>query len=325
MVSGRWAVKEVEINLIDAECEDFRISEELDSPCLTDSLRAVGQLNPVILLERGARPVVVCGFRRLASLRRLGERAVMARILNVEDCLSVHPLELALRDNLAQRKLSPLEQARAAVKLRDICGVSRQRLIVEYLPLLGLPPHESTLAAYLALQAAQPELRRLFAADALTLDSIGRLAKLPENEQKRFAALMAVVRLSASLQKKTLDLLEDLAGINRAPFTSPLDLPEILEFLRDVKLSSFQKGEKLCRALYRLRNPRLTNAEADFAAQGKRLELPGAIRVIQPPYFETAAIRFEFEAESPEKFRELAAALQKAARSTELDELFSLI
>ena len=315
-------LKDVEISGIDAECEDFRISEELDSERLTDSLRAVGQLNPVILLERGARPVIVCGFRRLAALRRLGASTVTAQILAAEDCRTTHPLELALYDNIAHRKLFPVEQARAVVKLRDICGVTRELLIGKYLPLLGLPPHENTLAGCLALHAARPELRRLFASDALTQASLERLAKLSENEQERFAALMAVVRLSASSQKKTLDLLDDLAGMNRAAFTAPLDIPEIREFLRDEKLSSFQKGEKLYGALYRLRNPRLARAEADFAAQKKRLGLPGAIRVHPPPYFETAGLRVEFEAASPEKFRELAGVMQKAADSPEFEKLF---
>jgi hypothetical protein len=149
-----------------------------------------------------------------------------------------------------------------------------------------------------------------------------RLAKLSENEQERFAALMEAVRLSASLQKKTLDLLDDLSGMNRMPFTDPLDIPEIQEFLRDAKLSSFQKGEKLYGALYRLRNPRVARAEADFAAQRKLLGLPGAIRITPPPYFETAELRVEFAAAGPGKFRELAAALQKAADSPELEKLF---
>jgi len=315
-------MKDIEISGIDAECEEFRISEDLDSESLTDSLRAVGQLNPVILLERGASLIVVCGFRRLAAMRLLGIRAAVARILTVEDCQTTHPLILALYDNLAHRELSPLEKARAVVKLGDICGVARERLIREYLPLLGLPQSENALAGCVALHTAQPELKRLFATDALTLASMERLAKLSGDEQERFAAVMAAVRLSASLQKKTLDILNDLAGMNQSAFTVPLDIPEIQEFLRDAKLSSFQKGEKLYGTLYRLRNPSIARAEADFAAQRKRLGLPGAIRVTPPPYFETAEIRVEFEAASPEKFRELAAALQNAADSPELDKLF---
>ena len=318
-----FRIQNVSIGEIDAECEDFRISEELDSDCLSDSLRVVGQLNPVILLERSAGPVVVCGFRRLAALRRLGVCTVTARFLNDEDRRATQPFELALRDNLAHRDLSPLEQSRVLVKLRDICGIPTERLIGEYLPLLGLPPRKNVLFAYLALYAAQPELRRLFKAEALTLASLERLSKLSENEQKNFAGLMTVVRLSASLQKKTLDLLDDLAGMNRASFIAPLDNPEISKFLSDAKLSSFQKGEQLYDALYRLRNPLLTRAETAFIALRKRLGLPGSIRLLPPPYFETTVLRVEFEAASPEKFRELAAALQKAADSPELPRMFA--
>ena len=318
-------LKDVELGEIDAECEEFRISEDMDSESLTDSLRAVGQLNPIILLERSECLIVVCGFRRLAALRRLGVHAAVARILTAEECRKTHPLKLALYDNLAHRELSPFEKARAVVMLRDICGVTRERLISEYLPLLGLPPRENALDGFIALHVARPELRRLFAVDALTLASMERLSKLSGDEQERFAAVMAAVRLSASLQKKTLDLLDDLAGMNRTAFTAPLDIPEIQEFLLDAKLSSFQKGEKLYVMLYRLRNPRVARAEADFAAQRKRLGLPGAIRVTPPPYFETAELRVEFEAASPEKFRELAAALQKAAESPELARIFYMV
>jgi len=316
-------LKEVAVAGIDAQCEEFRISDDIDSGRLTDSLKAVGQLNPVILLERGANPVIVCGFRRIAALKRLGVRAVMARFLADEDCRTTHPLKLALFDNLAHGKLSPLEQARAVVKLRDICGVEREQLIGEYLPVLGLPPRESALDACLALHAARPELKRLFAEEALTHASMGRLTKLSEDEQKRFAGLMSTVRLSASMQKKTLDLFDDLAGMNRANFTAPLDIPEIKELMWDAKLSSFQKGEKLREALYRLRNPRIAHAEADFIEQRKRLGLTGAIRMTPPPYFETAELHVEFDAASPEKFRELAAALHGAADSPELEKLFT--
>ena len=316
-------IKDIDIDEIDAGCEDFRISEDLYSADVEGSLRAVGQLNPVILLDRGSRPIIVCGFRRIAALRRLGAGTVIARILTSEDCRSRHPLELALYDNLAHRQLSPLERARAVVKLHSLCGIARERLIKEYLPLLGIPPRENALEACFALYAAQPELRRLFAAEEITQASMERLAKLSEDEQVRFAGLMSVIRLSASMQKKTLDLLDDLSAINRTPFTAPLDIPEIQEYLHDAKLSSFQKGEKLYAALYRLRNPNVARAEADFAAQRKRLGLPGAIRVLPPPYFETAELRVEFAAATPEKFREFAAVLKKAADSTELYRIFN--
>ena len=315
-------LKEVEVGAIDAECEDFCVGEELCTDRLEDSLRAVGQLNPVILLERGARLVIVCGFRRVAAMRRLGAQTVVARILTAEDCRVMHPFELALRDNLSQRKPSPLEQSRTVVKLRDLCGITRERLIGEYLPLLGLPPHGNALDGCLALHAARPELKRLFAEGTITFASMERLANLSENEQERFASLMSVVRLSASLQKKTLDLLNDLAGMNQSPITDPLDIPEIQEFLRNGKLSSFQKGERLYEALYSLRNPRLARAVADFAVQRKLLGLPGAVRVTPPQYFETVGLRVEFDATTPEKFRQLVAALQKAAESPVLEKLF---
>ena len=317
-------LQEIAIREIDVECEDFRISEELAPARLVDSLRVIGLLNPAILLQRDSRPVIICGFRRIHILRQLGNPVVVARILTEADCLDMHPLELALRDNLAQRELEPLEQSRAVVKLQRFCDIPQDRLLREYFPLLGLPRQESVLSGCAALDVAQPSLRRLLAEGALTFSSTLRLARLSPAEQDRFAAMMDPIRLSASSQKKMLELLDDIAGMNGTTFTEPLYLPEVRELMQDEKLTPFQKGEKLYGVLYRLRYPRLTKALERFDAQRLRLKLPGEIRLSPHPYFETADIRMEFSVAALGRFREFADELQKAAHSPEAEELFRI-
>ena len=317
-------MQEVAIREIDVECEDFRISEELASARLVDSLRVIGQLNPVILLRRDSRLVTICGFRRIHILRQLGNPAVVARILTETDDLDRHPLELALRDNLAHRELGPLEQARAVVKLQKLCDIPQDRILREYFPLLGLPRQESVLSGCAALDAAQPSLRRLLAEGVLTFSSTLRLARLSPEEQDRFAALMNSMRLSASSQKKMLELLDDIVGINGTTFTEPLYLPEVRELLQDTKLTPFQKGEKLYGVLYRLRYPRLTKALARFDTQRQQLKLPGEIHLSPHPYFETADMRIDFSAATLGKFQEFADELQKAAHSPAMEELFRI-
>jgi hypothetical protein len=307
-----------------AACEEFRISEILDVPAIADSIREIGQLSPVILLERGPSFVIVCGFRRIHALRQLGKPEVWARILSSGESQLMHPFELALRDNLSHRQLDPLEKARAIYKLQKLCGISPDQLIKTYFPLLGLASHKTVLDGYKALHEIHAGLRRCLVEGSLTLSSIEALAGLSIEEQSRIASLMTKVRLSASQQKKVLGLLEDLSGMTDARFDAPFDSREVQAFLEDSRLSPFQKGEKLYEILYSFRNPRLSLAKERFLAKKNLLGLPGCVRISPHPFFETNDIRIEFDVSSAARFRELADKLQEASQSSDLDGLFEV-
>jgi ParB-like chromosome segregation protein Spo0J len=314
--------KEIPLEEIDFDDEEFRISEDLDSAAILKSIREIGQLNPVLFLDRGSRKVIVCGFRRARAMKRLGNRSVLGRLLSSETHNPLQVFELAIWDNISHRQLNALEKARTLFKLKSIFGVSSDRLLKIYLPLLDLAPHESILNSHIMLDGARPGLRQCLAEGLLTHSSLESLAKTPGRIQDRVASLMTAIRLSASLQKKVLELLEDLSAMTDSPLDAPLDNPEVLAVSADSRLSPFQKGEKLHAILFNLRNPRLTQALERFAAGKKKLGLPGTIRISPHPFFETSNLHVEFDANNAESFRELTSALQKAAQLQDLEELF---
>jgi hypothetical protein len=313
--------QEISFEEIDAENELFRISEELDPVAMLDSLREIGQLNPVVLFEQGARKIVVCGFRRVRAMKKLGKSRILARLLP-EGCEPVQVYRMALWDNLSQRELHPLEKARVLFRLRNHFGVLEDSIIKDYLPLLELSPAEHILRSFLLLDRIHPELRRCFAEGHLTHGSLDAIATMPEAVQACIASLMTKIRLSASFQKKFLGLLEDLAASTGTQPEALLRSSEILEIEEDSRLSPFQRGEKIFGVLYRRRNPRLMQATDQFLAQLKQLRLPGSIGIRAHPFFEEPGLHVEFDASDPERFRDLAAALQQAADSPDFKKLF---
>jgi hypothetical protein len=317
--------QEIALEEIEMDDETFRISEELDSESVLDSLREIGQLNPVILFDKNPMPVIVCGFRRVRAIRRLGTPQILARVLSKESCTPLHAFELALRDNLSHRQLNPLEKARVLSKLHNVYGISKDILREIYLPLLGLMSNENVLHGYLSLNGIQPSLRQCLIDEQLTHSSVEYLSGMTAKVQDSIASLMSRIRLSASLQRKVFTLLEELSEMAGSRLDAPLDNPEVWGILEDSRLSPHQKGEKLHDVLYRIRNPRLSKALEQFHAQQKRLELPGSVRITPHPFFETPDLRVEFHASTPEHFRQLAGALQRAAQSPELEELFNIV
>jgi hypothetical protein len=316
--------REMPLEAISCEDETFRISEELDCVSIQDSLRRIGQLNPVVLLDQKQRMLLVCGFRRVRALQRVDVPRVFARILPMEEWNAARAFEYALWDNLSHRQLNPLEKARALHKLSRMCGVDEASLVGTYLPALGLSPNSSVLASYLSLNAMHEDLRRCLLEGRLTLSSLESLVEQPAQIQEYLASLMNRIRLSASLQKKVLGLLGELASMQGASFDAPLREPQMLAMLEDAGLSPFQKGEKVHEILYRLVNPRLSRATDRFQAQKKLLDLPGSIQINAHPFFEEPGVHVEFNAPDPERFRRLAASLYEASQSPELDPLFQV-
>ena len=69
---------ETSLERIDFADETFRISEDLECEVLLTSLREIGQVHPVLLLDEGEKCRIVCGFRRLHALRRLNAPGISA-------------------------------------------------------------------------------------------------------------------------------------------------------------------------------------------------------------------------------------------------------
>jgi len=313
--------KEIELDRIDFEDETFRISETLDSPLLLESIRRVGQLAPALVRAGDdCRYSVVSGFRRARALRQLGAPRILARVL--EGLGPAACFDLALWDNLSLRNLETLEQARVVFALKNVFEVAQDRLL-SYLPALGLRAGREAVESCLALHAADPGIRACLRQGLLTPASAAWIAAKPRPLQRQMAELMGPVRLSASLQRKLLDLLEDLAAATDSEIGEALRAPEIRSTLADARRSPFQRGENIYNVLYRKRYPTLQGALDRFAAHRKRLGLPGSVRILPDPYFETPGVRVEFEAPSPGRFRELADALLAASRNPALEGLFS--
>jgi hypothetical protein len=325
MLACAMSIQTILLTNIDFDNKTFLVSEDANEPRMLQALQKIGQLNPVILLDREKESkTIVSGFRRLWALRRMGAPAALARLLPEQEYTISDAFHLALWDNFSHRQFTPLEIARTLSILKDTCGIPQDVLIRDYLPVFGLAEHGNILNTYLALDKMDAGLRKCFADGRLTLASIERLASMGPEAQSAFAALMIEIRLSASLQREVLDLVLELAELSETGISALLTRPEILSIQKDAGLSSFQKGQKIHEFLFQQRNPRFSQARERFEDGRNMLRLPGNIRIAPDPFFETPRLRIEFEALSAGNFRELAEALHNASADPALDALFDM-
>ncbi len=317
--------REILLKKIDYEDETYRISEDLVSARLFESIREIGQLNPVVFLEENDRYRIVCGFRRVHALRQLNMSKVLCRVLELKDRASVDPFRYALWDNLSHRKLEPLETARAVHKLKVEFGLSDDLLIQEYLPRLGLPPRRKALDAQIMLHTSAAPVRKQFREGHLALSSVERLASMPSTSQETILSAMLKMRLSASLQRKLFALVEDLSAIDDSEPGAVFNDSEISGLLDNDRLSPGERGDRIYAILYRKRYPNVSKVGVEFQVKRKSLGLPGTIQITADPYFEKPDLSVEFTACNADHFRKLAKDLYEASRRNELDQLFRIL
>lgn len=92
---------------------------------LSDSIKSVGLLQPIVVRPVEGGYEVVAGERRFQASRRAGLKRVPAVVRNVDDSASI---ELALIENIQRSDLNAIEEARAFRALLDRTGMTQEEL-----------------------------------------------------------------------------------------------------------------------------------------------------------------------------------------------------
>lgn len=117
---------EIDIDLIEPNSEQPRTRfAEGALEELTQSIKANGIVQPIVVRERGSRYQIVAGERRWRAAQRAGLHKVPAFVKEVTD---EKLLELALIENIQRHDLNPVEEARAYRKLIDSIGLTQEQV-----------------------------------------------------------------------------------------------------------------------------------------------------------------------------------------------------
>lgn len=119
---------------------------------LSESIRAVGLVQPVIVRRHGDHYEIVAGERRWRAAQMAKMEKIPAIIREAGDAES---LELALIENISREDLNPIDTARAYANLQEDFGITQEMLasklgrsrsaVANTLRLLDLPDEVQTL------------------------------------------------------------------------------------------------------------------------------------------------------------------------------------
>jgi ParB family chromosome partitioning protein len=108
-LAGAYGIQDIPLDEIDLEGSRFRTRSDLGEKQIAElvgSIRSEGLINPVVVRRKGDRYELISGFRRVESVRRLGDHSIKAAVVSVDDDKA---FRIAVSENLRRKSLTPIE------------------------------------------------------------------------------------------------------------------------------------------------------------------------------------------------------------------------
>jgi ParB/RepB/Spo0J family partition protein len=171
--------------------EIFGDLPEYEIAALADDMKKNGLQHPVEILPDGT---IVAGHQRVAAARRLGWREIDVIVRHdLADAGSEAIETYFIGDNLHRRQLSPLGRARCIQAMIEADPQHRwdrdDHVKTEIGKRLGISTR--TINRYLLVLAAPAEIQQAFDVGEITLVNAGRIALLPQKQQRQAAERIA--------------------------------------------------------------------------------------------------------------------------------------
>jgi ParB family chromosome partitioning protein len=165
---------------------------------LSDSIRAVGVLQPVVIRPVGDRFQIIMGERRVRAARMAGLSTIPAVVRITEDH---YLLRDALIENVHREDLNPLEEAAAYAQLLNDFAVTQEELASR------IGRSRPAISNALRLLKLPPSVQRRIAAGTLAAGHARAVASLPDPEQQerladRIVAEGMTVRMAEEIARR---------------------------------------------------------------------------------------------------------------------------
>jgi ParB family transcriptional regulator, chromosome partitioning protein len=195
--SGSEELLELALDLIEPNSQQPRTrfnEENLEE--LTQSIRANGIVQPIVVRRKGTRFQLVAGERRWRAAQRAGLQNIPAVVKDISDDKL---LELALIENIQRQELNAIEEAKAYRNLVETVGLT-QEMIAE-----RVGKNRTVITTFLRLLKLPENIQRLIEEEKISAGH-GRALLMTDSEdaQNRIARMVLEMSLSVRETEKAI-------------------------------------------------------------------------------------------------------------------------
>lgn len=183
---------EIDIDLIEPNSEQPRTTfTEANLEELTQSIKANGIVQPIVVRRKGGKYQIVAGERRWRASQRAGLTKMPSVIKDVADDKL---LELALIENIQRQELNAIEEARAYKNLIETIGLT-QEMIAE-----RVGKNRTVITTFIRLLKLPEEVQKLIEEDKITAGH-GRALLMTDDANNQKTIARKIIELSLSVRE----------------------------------------------------------------------------------------------------------------------------
>ena len=280
----------VDVSQIDEHPGACCMSFGFDLNPLERSIARTGLVNmPFVARGDKGRIQVVVGYRRLLALKKLQWKRV--RCWDLSHLSLQERVLLNFYDNHATRGFNDVEIS--MVLSRMLKHFSKEEILREYMPLLGLPSHEETLDRYLALETLEHPIKVALVQKALSFRALRPLLHMDDDTRQAIIQWMLQFKFNLNQQMQVVEYIIDICENENKKARALLKEDDFGIPVKDVRMNAPQKAKEIVDRLRARCHPALTKAEQVFRNRVSRLGLPHGAVIKHPPFFEDPYYRLE--------------------------------
>ncbi len=155
---------------------------------LTQSIKANGIIQPILVRRMGSAYRIIAGERRWRAAQRAGLLKVPVVVRDVPEGSEQQLLELALVENIQRENLNPVDEALAYQRLADDFALTQDQIAA------AVGKDRSSVANFMRLLKLPEEVRGDLAAGALSMGHARALLGLTDAAAQRQAAREVIAR-----------------------------------------------------------------------------------------------------------------------------------
>ncbi len=185
----RQGAFEVDIDLLSPNEQQPRaLMDDAKLEELTQSIKANGIIQPILVRRAGSAYRIIAGERRWRAAQRAGLLKVPIVVRDVPEGSEKQLLELALVENIQRENLNPVDEALAYQRLADNFALTQDQIAA------AVGKDRSSVANFLRLLKLPEEVRGDLAAGALSMGHARALLGLTDAAAQRQAAREVIAR-----------------------------------------------------------------------------------------------------------------------------------
>lgn len=217
--------QEIAISLIDRnESQPRKVFESEPLNELAQSIKVHGVIQPIILVKKGERYMIVSGERRFRASKIAGLKAIPAI---VRDYTDAQIAEIALIENLQREDLNPIESAKAIKELIDRFNLTQEEVAEK------IGKSRSAITNTLRLLTLAKEVLNLIETGKLSAGHGKILASIEDKEtQIRIATMAAEGKISVRELEKYLQVMSSSGSKTSKKAVQTL---ELIDFTKDLQ------------------------------------------------------------------------------------------